>query len=456
MQWRFKAELGQRTRSAHVRLRWRARTRGGVRASKPLPPSVAGVAAGVTVAAVVRKGGFYWPDYVILPGLLAVLAAVSVRRLSGSERPIVMALAMFLGWWLIAGFGWGVPGRALRLAGSVVGFGAAVLLGARLDDRQQRWLECGVVALGVATASLGLVGLVAHVHPLAMADGAVWRLATTLTYANAAGLLLALTLPAAMTSSGISEPWRRVAVFVILTALVLTLSRGALLAGLVPPLFLGRQRLAASLWPAIVAGSTALVLVATVSAREEGVGQVLALIALSVGLALAIRGPGRLRPRPLHAVIAMATVALVVAGSATLRSSLTARAGLASVEARSEGWTAALADLDRSPLVGVGPERNLGVDHGRLFTYFAHNEYLQIASGAGTVGVLLLGVVMASLGRAVRSSPGPRAKMALASLLALAIGGVFDFGWHLPAIAMTAGWITALSLASTVNLEGAT
>lgn len=436
--------------------------RGSENPRRALAAAITGAAAGITVAAVLRKGAFYSPDYVILPGLLAVLAAVSVRRLGRSERSIVVALALFLAWWLIAGFGWGVPGTALRLAGSVVGFGAALVLGARLDDRQRCWLERGVVALGVVTGSLGLVGLVAHIHPLAMVHQEVWRLAGTLTYANAAGVLLAVILPVAMAGGGIDERWRRVGVFVILTALVLTLSRGALLAGLIPPLLLGRQRVAAALWPAALAGGTALVLLATTSTGDDGMGQILAVAALGAGLGLAIVGPGRLRPRRHHAIMASAMVVLVVAASATLRSSLTARADLASVDARFEEWSAALADAGESPLVGVGPERNLSINDGRQFTYFAHNEYLQVAAGAGMVGLVLLGMVMASLRRAVRSSAGRRARMVLASLLALGIGGMFDFSWHLPAIAMAAGWITALSLHhstvkpnSTVNLGGA-
>ena len=431
------------------------RTRGQLFAGHP--SLIAGTAAAITLAAIFRKGAFYWPDYVVLPGLLAVVAAASSRRVRPPERRVILALAVFVAWWLIAGFGWGIPARALQLAGSVVGFGAAFMLGARLNARQRGRLEAVIVDLGISTASLGLIGFVLHTHPLAMASQDVWRLAGVLTYPNATGVLLALTVPFAIANDGGSERWRRAAAFVILTGLLATLSRGAVLAALVSLPLLDRGRLRATLWPALLAVSTALVLLTTVSTGPRkpcleplvwgcgtfGLAQVLAFAALGTGLALAVRGPHRLKG-PYRLVVATGLLAFAVAGSVSLRSTLAARADLAGVDARFESWSAALAELERSPVVGVGPERSLVMNGGRQFTYFAHNEYLQIGAGAGIVGLVLLGVALTSLVRAARASGNPRSRVVTASLLALGAGGLFDFVWHLPAVGMTAGWVASL------------
>src|SRR5437879_5615332 len=86
---------------------------------------ISGLAAGITVVAVERRGGFYRPDYIVLPAVLAAAALTVVRRLSGRERAVVVSLGAFVAWWLVAGYAWGAPTRAWQLAGSVVGFGAA-------------------------------------------------------------------------------------------------------------------------------------------------------------------------------------------------------------------------------------------------------------------------------------------------------------------------------------------
>jgi hypothetical protein len=418
---------------------------------------VTGTATAVTLAAILRKGAFYWPDHVVLPGLLAVVAASGYRRVRPPERRVISALGVFVAWWLIAGFGWGIPARALQLAGSMLGFGAAFLLGAGLNAGQRGRLEVVVVDLGIGMASLGLVGFVLHAYPLAMAHQEVWRLAGVLTYPNATGVLLALTVPLAVAGDGGSERWRRAAVFVILTGLLATLSRGAVLAALVTLPFLDRGRLRAAVWPALLAVSTALVLLTTVSTGPSkpcpeslvsgcgifGLAQVLAFVVLGIGLALAVKGPHPLR-RPYRLVVAMALLAFVLVGLGSLRSTLAERADVANIESRFESWSGALSELKRSPVVGVGPERNLVMNGGRQFTYFAHNEYLQIGAGAGIVGLVLLGVAMTSLHRAARASQNPRSGVVTASLLALGVGGLFDFVWHFPALGMTAGWVASL------------
>ena len=75
---------------------------------------------------------------------------------------------------------------------------------------------------------------------------------------------------------------------------------------------------------------------------------------------------------------------------------------------------------------------------------FAHDEPLQVAAGGGLVALALLaGAGRAIASRARRADPLQRA--AMGALAAFAVGGLFDFAWHLPGIAMTAGWMAALT-----------
>src|SRR5207248_8265244 len=125
--------------------------------------------------------------------------------------------------------------------------------------------------------------------------------AGSLTYANAAGLLLAMVAPLAVTLEGVDERLRRVAVFLVLTALVGTMSRGPILAVLVVLPILPRRCLRAAAWPAVVALAAGAVLVATAAGAGP---QPLVAVALVVGLAAAARQGPRLGGRALVGLLA--------------------------------------------------------------------------------------------------------------------------------------------------------
>ena len=115
-------------------------------------------------------------------------------------------------------------------------------------------------------------------------------------------------------------------------------------------------------------------------------------------------------------------------------------------------WSQAWHEYKAHPIVGAGPEHELvlpGTPSERAagvtrISRFAHNEYLQVASGAGIVGMALLALLLATIGRAVTGSD-PASAAVRAALVVLAVGALFDFAWHLPALGITAGWIASLS-----------
>ena len=81
---------------------------------------------------------------------------------------------------------------------------------------------------------------------------------------------------------------------------------------------------------------------------------------------------------------------------------------------------------------------------------FVHNEYLQTLAELGLVGLILLLVLLAAVARDVRRAGPPAVTPTLragvaAGLAALAAHGLFDFGWHLPAIWLTGALLVGIA-----------
>ncbi|MGH9227074.1 MAG: O-antigen ligase family protein [Acidimicrobiales bacterium] len=119
------------------------------------------------------------------------------------------------------------------------------------------------------------------------------------------------------------------------------------------------------------------------------------------------------------------------------------------------GETAAAVRLAvEHPVFGVGPSFAEFVwtdEDGRpRRAEFAHNEYLQIAAELGFIGAGLLVYLLVCGGRLV-AAPRARAGVdwpgAAAGLVAVAVHAAFDFGWHVPAVALTGALLVGISIA---------
>src|SRR5438270_1282425 len=105
------------------------------------------IGAGITCAALIRKGAFFLPDAWVFPLLMAGVAVACARRPSRGERNVLFALGAFSAWWIVASIAWGVPSRAPLLVGTAVGFGAAFVIGRSFDVAQRAAIHRTVVAL---------------------------------------------------------------------------------------------------------------------------------------------------------------------------------------------------------------------------------------------------------------------------------------------------------------------
>ena len=91
---------------------------------------------------------------------------------------------------------------------------------------------------------------------------------------------------------------------------------------------------------------------------------------------------------------------------AALHHEIGLRALAPSDQDRSVEWSTALHQWASAPLVGVGPDRLLvfhAVDGS--FAHFVHNEYLQIGADAGAIGAVLLALSVVAV---IRSGPANR------------------------------------------------
>jgi hypothetical protein len=337
----------------------------------------------------------------------------------------------------------------LPLGASMLGFLAGFLVVRRLDNAQRTWTATAIATIGAAAAAIGLEASVTRHFPLAMPAQNLWRLSTTLTYSDAAGLLVGIALLVGVSLD--QQKWlARVDVYLCAAALVATQSRGAALAVVVGAFFVPLTTARAALRALLVGVASGLVVVATSSGPAK---HPVAAIAVVAGLivAVVVRPPSTVRRATISRRAFVRTmlgiaVCVIVAGIA-LRTPIQRRVELSSTNDRVVEWTAAFKQWWSSPITGTGPDKILRF-HAKqgTFAHFAHNEYLQVAAGSGLVGLLLLLLAIAAVAAALRRGDALRS-CACGALVAFLVAGLLDFDWHLSALGIVAGCVAGLAAA---------
>jgi hypothetical protein len=408
--------------------------------------TIAAVVVGLTVEGVVRKGAFHNTDALVVAvasaGLIVARVVVGIERRNLAVLVPLLALTL---WWLASAARHGAPESFLPLGASMLGFGAGFLATASLDAAHRKAAAAAMLGIGAVSAGAGLVAEAFRLFPVAARAQDLWRLSTTLTYANAAGLLLAMAL---LFGLGLDQRngWVRLAIFLCVAGLVTTQSRGAVLACLLAATLVPWSQLRSG-WISLVVGIlVGLVAVATSSGNGARPAVV---IAAAVGcIVVVLPGLSSWRRLSWHQMVTVQAVLLLVTVAALVFTSLAAaQHGHLSRrldQDRTPEWRAAVDQWQSSPALGVGPDKPLVLDPlTDTTTDYAHDEYLQVLAGGGLVGAALLvavGVGLASLSRRhdVISS------CAVAALVAFAVAGALDYDWHLPALGLVGGWAAGL------------
>jgi hypothetical protein len=432
--------------------------------------------------------------------LVALLALLAPRPLTRSRQGGI-AIACLLGFagWTSLSILWsplrdaalGDAERVWLYAGYAIAFGMAVR-GAAI-----RWVE---PAIGFGGAVVGLYALATRLVPSvvpsekSLAAGA--RLDQPLTYWNALGLLMAMTLLLLLrlAAAPARRAWMRTLAAALVPvpglALYLTFSRGALAAlavGVIVLLWLVRERrtvaiafggLGCAAAAAVAASRFPAVDSLDGSASRQGaamVAIVAVLCLVSAALERAIdRGVAdRFRLRSGTGLVAVAVVVvLAVGGVIALTRSPSAppvpsgtgksgvllpgdRARLGTLKTnRPSYWKVALRGFADNPLKGVGAhgfqQLWLQKRHISESVQDAHSLYIETAAELGVIGLLLLfgwlGGIAAALGRLWRE----RVLVAglVAASAAYVVHAALDWDWEMPGVTLPFLALTGALLAA--------
>jgi len=420
------------------------------------------------VYAAAAHGGFYSNELEFTVLVVAAGLAISRWRVGLTRRdlnaPVLAVIGLGL-WYLVAGaFAHDLTSTvpALLLLGALA---ATVLIVLRADATERRWLLTGLIGVGVLVAAIGWIGVAWRVSPYALEDGGLWRAASTITYANAAGALLAalalLTLGAFVVEGAppLDAKVYRVAAYLLVVGLLASASRAALLgfaAGLAVLIVSTRGRVLVRSGAIFGGAVLAMAGLAPSMLASNTPRPWLACAALVLGAAIAIA------PRRGFAVataVAIACLAVPATRHATVHAlqSLRAQRVTASSPDRSHELRAALDLAHDHPIIGVGPGH---VDLTWTITKpepttmhiaYAHDEYLQVLDESGVIGlgILVIGfaVVALSVWRARRNIDAGIFAGCLAALVALALHSSMDFLWHIPLVPLTGAVLIGAVLA---------
>jgi len=395
-----------------------------------------------------RDGGF-WHAEALAVALIAgvLLAAAAVAAPPDRRSTLVLAsLGLLALWWYVRSVTAGSGTDFLPLGASIIAFAAAFAAVRPLVGRAREEAALAMAVLGAVGALAGFAGLIWRWFPLAIPAQGLWRLSSSLTYADAAGLVFAVCLLLALGCARVPTVVR-VVVCLNFAALLATQSRGALLA-VACGCFLVPARRYRELAVPLVAGLALGVAAIASSPSNDPVPWLAVVVVVGVALA-AVSLLGSLPRWPtthIQTFVCIAAIGAAIGAALLVHHEIGVRALAPSDQDRSAEWWSGLHQWFSAPVVGVGPDRllDLHASDGSS-AHFVHDEYLQIAADAGLIGLGLLGLVGVSLARALRRT-GPLSSCAMAAVVCWAVGGAFDFSWHLPVVGLVGGWCAGLAM----------
>jgi len=442
---------------------------GAVRHGEAAGRLTAALLVAALAAGALQQGGFFERGQVSVAALLAAALVSALPADRASEPTLRLAFAagaLAVGWALVRAF----PSGSLRAAASeaflLTALGVVVALTRRLDEPGRRLAVAGVLGVGVVLAATAWIGVVWRVTPWALTSAGLWRGASTITYANATGCLLAAL--ALMCLALLGRDRRSLHLTVVLTllliGLVTTLSRAAALSFLVGLAVLVLLRktivLRALAGPLLGTAMAFVFLLPSIPASNHprpllGLGG----LAIGVAVAAALAAAGRRGIVAMTiAVLAVAAVGLTYPGVSGSLDAAGNRLSVSRLEtgspARSRLHHTALDLFAREPVVGVGPGRFVreSTKHGELHVQgYVHDEYAQLLAEQGLIGAALGAVLLIALARLLwkgrLDAPSPALwASCVAAFVVVSVHAGFDFVWHVPVVLICLALLLGLAV----------
>ncbi len=414
--------------------------------------------------AAVSHGAFYWRELRIMAGLVFAGLVMSAIGVHPSRRDVdgpVLAAFVLAAWYLTSGLlahdaAGAVP--AVTLLGALI---ATVLIVRRADATEREVMLVGFLGVGVLVALSGWVGVAWRQSPWSLQDGGLWRAASTITYANATGGILAALALLGLGGFVLERkhPAFTLVTYLLVVGLLATASRAGLIgfgAGLsVLIVWTGGRVLLRSyqLFAGAFVGFGALLPSMPASHQPH---PALALVGLAVGAAISIS------PARVIAVVALGIATVLVTVSGLRHSAIDAVDTLrenrltTSSPDRSHELHAALQLARDHAIAGVGPGRvdlTWNVTAPAPLTMhieYAHDEYLQVLDETGAIGALILVAGFATVGIALLRARGDCYVFAkagcISALVAFGVHSSMDFLWHVPLIPLSGAILVGVLL----------
>lgn len=394
------------------------------------------LATGLLCYAAVAQGGFYRTAGSFFA---AGLAACALATPLAGIGPLIGSGVLLCGGLGIGTLASGSGSNAPQIVASLGAALAIVPVVRRIIASGERERMLATISwIGAAASVVGMLGVAFHRTPWAAPASGLWRSASTLTYANAAGSLFVLAAAAAaLVLIERSTPARRVAAFLIVTGLATTLSRGAVVAAIVSVATLAVLRrvelLRALVRPACGAVLSLLFFIPSITGAAQ---PALALAGLFAGGVIATGSRAWSRNQ---AIVVLAVVAVAGAFAASSGAGrVFERRALPASETRLRTWGAVWDQAMNKPLAGHGPGTFSIVENdpkrGPVLTRYVHNEYLQVLFETGAAGLAAVGGATLVLARWVwrRRRSDPAWALAAASCAGFAVHSGIDFLWRFP------------------------
>jgi hypothetical protein len=418
--------------------------------------TMAALVVGMMAAAVYRKGGFYPADafgVAVVSGIVAVVALVRFKdRASAAVAFAVGGLAV---WWMIRSVLAHHPAAFFPFGATLLGFLGAFVVVKALNDRDRGRVALSVVAVSALTATVGLVGVLWRIAPLAQHTNGFWQLSTPLTHpAGAAGMfavaiLLALGLD-------LDAPLVRVALCLMLAGLIATQSHWVLLALACGACFVPLRRWRHAPWPLACGVVAGCVVLASASSHLGSWPAALAVAAAAAAAgASAIRAGERPGPSRRGVVAAAVLLLLVVVGTtvAVVRPPGITAPTQPVDQGQTLAWSAAARAWGSSVVTGTGPkafqastrpvDSAIGLNPDTVLT---------IGTDGGIIAVVLLVGAVGAVGTTFRRRD-VLASCAAGAAVAFVVCGVVDVDWQIPAVGLLGGCVAALATSAPAPSE---